>query len=151
MKFVVSQESLHNELQFLQGIAEKKKTIPILSNILLRAEGDFLTLTATDLEVSLTGGCGAQVEETGGITVSAKKIFEIVRSLAGEEIKFVVTDGSWLEITSGNSFFRLVGLATDDFPDVPAHDVSHAPTRSHDGFKDWIGRPIFAVTQDDAR
>ena len=151
MKFVVSQESLHNELQFLQGIAEKKKTIPILSNILLRAEGDFLTLAATDLEVSLTGGCAARVEESGGITVSAKKIFEIVRSLAGEEISFVVTDGNWLEITCGNSFFRLVGLAPDDFPEVPENDFSNAQTISHDVFKDLIGRTIFAVTQEDAR
>lgn len=151
MKLVVSQESLHNELQFLQGIAEKKKTIPILSNILLRAEGDFLTLAATDLEVSLTGGCGAQVEESGGITVSAKKIFEVVRSLAGEEISFVVTEGSWLEITCGNSFFRLVGLAPDDFPDVPENDFSNAQKISHDVFKDLIGRTIFAVTQEDAR
>ena len=84
MKFVVSQPALQNELQFLQGIAEKKKTIPILSNILLRAEGDFLTLAATDLEVSLTAGCEARIEEPGGITVSAKKIFEVVRSLEDE-------------------------------------------------------------------
>jgi len=151
MKFIVRQQSLHNELQFLQGIAEKKKTIPILSNILLRADGDFLTLAATDLEVSLTGGCAAQIEEPGGITVSAKKIFEIVRSLAGEEISFVVTDGSWLEITCGNSFFRLVGLAPDDFPDVPENDFSTAQKISHDVFKNLISCTIFAVTQEDAR
>ena len=102
MNFVVSQESLLSELQFLQGVAEKKKTIPILSNILLRAEGNFLTLAATDLEVSLTGGCEAQVDEPGGITVSAKKIFEVVRSLADEKISFALTDGNWLEITCGN-------------------------------------------------
>ena len=151
MKFVVSQEALQNELQFLQGIAEKKKTIPILSNILLRADGDFLSLAATDLEVSLTGGCEAKVEEGGGITVSAKKLFEVVRALAGEEISFVLSDGNWLEITSGNSFFRLVGLAPDDFPDVPENDFSAAEKISHDLFKDLIGRTIFAVTQEDAR
>ena len=151
MKFVVSQPALQNELQFLQGIAEKKKTIPILSNILLRADGDFLTLAATDLEVSLTAGCEARVEEPGGITVSAKKIFEVVRSLEGDEISFSLSDGSWLEITSGNSFFRLVGLAPDDFPDVPANDFSTAETISHALFKDLIGRTIFAVTQEDAR
>lgn len=151
MKFVVSQAALQDELQFLQGIAEKKKTIPILSNILLRAEGDFLTLAATDLEVSLTAGCQARVEEAGGITVSAKKIFEVVRALAGEEISFLLSDGSWLEITCGNSFFRLVGLAPDDFPDVPANDFSNAETISHEVFKDLITRTIFAVTQEDAR
>lgn len=151
MKFIVTQAALQKELQFLQGIAEKKKTIPILSNILLRAEGSFLTLAATDLQVSLTGGCEARVEEAGGITVSAKKIFEIVRALADEEISFSLSDGSWLEITCGNSFFRLVGLATDDFPDVPTNDFSSAQTISHQVFKDLINRTIFAVTQEDAR
>ena len=151
MKFTASQELLLGELQFLQGVAEKKKTIPILSNILLRAEGDFLTLAATDLEVSLTGGCEAQVEEPGGITVSAKKIFEVVRSLADEKISFALTDGNWLEITCGNSFFRLVGLTPKDFPEVPETNFSKAEKVSHDLFNDLISRTIFAVTHQDAR
>ena len=151
MNFVVSQESLLSELQFLQGVAEKKKTIPILSNILLQAEGDSLTLAATDLEVSLTGGCEAQVQEPGGITVSAKKIFEVIRSLTDEKISFVLTDGNWLEITSGNSFFRLVGLPPKDFPEVPASSFSEAEKVSHDLFNNLINRTIFAVTQEDAR
>ena len=100
MKFVVSQESLHNELQFLQGIAEKKKTIPILSNILLRAEGDFLTLTATDLEVSLTGGCGAQVEETGGIafshvTLTIRPIPILFPTNSARESSLIPQSGCW--------------------------------------------------------
>jgi len=151
MKFVVRQDALQNELQFLQGIAEKKKTIPILSNILMRAEGDFLTLAATDLEVSLTAGCDSQVETEGGITVAAKKLFEVVRSLPGEEISFELKDGSWLEITCGNAFFRLVGLSADDFPEVPQNDFSSSETIDHDAFKDLIARTIFAVTQEDAR
>ena len=151
MKLVVSQHSLQNELQFLQGIAEKKKTIPILSNILLRADAGFLSLAATDLEVSLTGGCEAKVEEPGGITVSAKKLFEVVRSLAGEDISFSLKEGNWLEITSGNSFFRLVGLSPEDFPDVPQNDFSDGKKIDHDTFKRLIGRTIFAVTQEDAR
>ena len=73
MKFSVQRNHLENELQFLQGIAEKKKTIPILSNILIQADGEALSLVATDLEVSLTTGCPAAVSEAGGITVSSKK------------------------------------------------------------------------------
>ena len=151
MNFVVGQDALLGELQFLQGVAEKKKTIPILSNILLRAEGGSLTLAATDLEVSLTGGCEAEVQEPGEITVSAKKIFEVVRSLTDEKISFVLTDGNWLEITCANSFFRLVGLAPKDFPEVPESDFSKAEKVSHDLFNDLINRTIFAVTQEDAR
>ena len=151
MKFVVNQGALHNELQFLQGIAEKKKTIPILSNILLRAEGSFLMLAATDLEVSLTGGCESTVEEAGAITVSAKKLFEVVRSLVDEKISFLLTEGNWLEISCGKCFFRLVGLSPDDFPEVPQNDFSNAQKIDHAIFKDLIGRTIFAVTQEDAR
>jgi DNA polymerase-3 subunit beta len=151
MKFVVRQDALLNELQFLQGIAEKKKTIPILSNLLVRAADGFLTLAATDLEVSLNGGCEAEVAKGGGITVAAKKLFEVVRALPGEQVSFTQTDGNWLEITCGKSFFRLVGLSSDDFPEIPQNDFSTAENIGHDLFKELIARTIFAVTQEDAR
>lgn len=151
MRFRVSQEGLEKELQFLQGVAEKKKTIPILSNILLQAEEGFLRLAATDLEVSLTGGCESTVDEEGGITVSAKKLFEVVRSLPPGEIEVALADGNWLEISSGNAFFRLVGLPLEDFPEVPQHDFAQDAKIAHDVFRDLIARTIFAVTQEDAR
>ena len=87
MKFTVQREHLENELQFLQGIAEKKKTIPILSNILISAKADHLVLSATDLEVSLTTRCAAESSEEGGITVSSKKLFEVVRALPADAIE----------------------------------------------------------------
>jgi len=151
MRFRVGRDALQNELQFLQGIAEKKKTIPILSNILLRAEEGFLILAATDLEVSLTGGCESEVEEQGGITVSAKKLFEVVKALPPEDLSVELAEGNWLEIRCGNAFFRLVGLPVDDFPEVPEHDFGGALTLDHDTFRELIGRTIFAVTQEDAR
>jgi DNA polymerase-3 subunit beta len=151
MRFRVSQEALEKELQFLQGVAEKKKTIPILSNILLRAEKDFLQLAATDLEVSLTGGCESSIEDEGGITVSAKKLFEVVRSLPAGEIEGSLGEGNWLEITCGNAFFRLVGLPLEDFPEVPTNDFSTSVKIDHGVFREIIGRTIFAVTQEDAR
>ncbi len=151
MRFRVSQEALEKELQFLQGVAEKKKTIPILSNILLRAEKESLQLAATDLEVSLTGGCPATVEAEGGITVSAKKLFEVVRALPAGEIEAALAEGNWLEISSGNAFFRLVGLPLEDFPEVPTNDFTTSVKIDHAVFKEIIGRTIFAVTQEDAR
>lgn len=151
MRFRVGRDALQNELQFLQGIAEKKKTIPILSNILVRADDGFLRLAATDLEVSLTGGCEAQVEEPGGITVSAKKLFEVVKALPPEELSVELAEGNWLEIRCGNAFFRLVGLPVDDFPEVPEHDFEGGVALDHDVFRELIARTIFAVTQEDAR
>lgn len=151
MRFRIGRDALQNELQFLQGIAEKKKTIPILSNILLKADEGFLKLAATDLEVSLTGGCETQVEDPGGITVSARKLFEVVKSLPPEELEVELAEGNWLEIRCGNAFFRLVGLPVDDFPEVPDHDFEGAVELDHQMFKELIGRTIFAVTQEDAR
>lgn len=151
MRFRVGRDALQNELQFLQGIAEKKKTIPILSNILLRAQDDSLRLAATDLEVSLTAGCDSTVEEPGGITVSAKKFFEVVRALPPEEISVELAEGNWLEIRCGSAFFRLVGLPVEDFPEIPEHDFADAVSIPHELWRQLIGRTIFAVTQEDAR
>lgn len=151
MKFLVQRDDLENELQFLQGIAEKKKTIPILSNILLSAEADGLSLAATDLEVSLTTSCHATSVTQGSVSVSAKKLFEIVRSLPGGEIEMISDTGEWLEIRAGEVFFRLVGLPVSDFPEVPTNDFSGAVEIPHALFRELIRRTLFAVTKEDVR
>ncbi len=151
MKFTVQKEHLENELQFLQGIAEKKKTIPILSNIRISAEADHLVLAATDLEVSLTTRCDAVVNDEGGITVSSKKLFEVVRSLPAGEIEMSSKSGDWLELRSGEAFFRLVGLPVADFPEVPSFDFRDATEIPHGLFKEMINRTLFAVTKEDVR
>jgi DNA polymerase-3 subunit beta len=151
MKFSVQREHLENELQFLQGIAEKKKTIPILSNILISAKTDHLVLSATDLEVSLTTRCPAASETEGGITVSSKKFFEVVRSLPSDEIHMSSETGEWLEVRSGDAFFRLVGLPVGDFPEVPTHDFEGAVALPHQLFREMINRTLFAVTKEDVR
>lgn len=151
MKFTVQKEHLENELQFLQGIAEKKKTIPILSNILISAHPDHLSLAATDLEVSLTTRCDARSEEEGGVTVSSKKLFEVVRSLPPGEIEMSSEAGEWLELRAGDAFFRLVALPVSDFPEVPRFDFSGATEIPHGLFKEMISRTLFAVTKEDVR
>lgn len=151
MKFSVQKEHLEHELQFLQGIAEKKKTIPILSNILISAKGDHLELAATDLEVSLTTRCAAVVGEEGGITVSSKKLFEVVRSLPPGDIQMSSETGEWLELRAGDAFFRLVGLPVADFPEVPGHDFTDGTEIPHGLFKEMINRTLFAVTKEDVR
>ena len=151
MQFTVSRDDLQKELHFLQGVAEKKKTIPILSNILLSAEGDALQLSATDLEVSLTTSCDAQVSEVGGITVSSKKFFEIVRSLPSEDMEISGGDGGALEIRCGKSFFKLVGLPVKDFPEMPSSDFSKGIKLPKTTLKKMISRTLFAVTKEDVR
>jgi len=151
MKFSVQKEHLENELQFLQGIAEKKKTIPILSNILISANADHLVLAATDLEVSLTTRCAATTQTEGGVTVSSKKLFEVVRALPAEEIQMSSESGEWLEVRAGDAFFRLVSLPVSDFPEVPTHDFEGAISLPHGLFREMIARTLFAVTKEDVR
>ncbi len=151
MKFSVQRDHLENELQFLQGIAEKKKTIPILSNILISADGEKLALVATDLEVSLSTGCPATVSAPGGVTVSSKKLFEVVRSLPDGDIHMSSDSGEWLEVRAGDSYFRLVALPVNDFPEVPNSDFTGAVELPHAVFREMIRRTLFAVTKEDVR
>ncbi len=151
MKFTVQRDALEQELQVLQGIAEKRKTIPILSHILISAHEDHLSLVATDLEVSLSTRCPAMTSDPGGTTVSSKKLYEVVRSLPAVEIHMSSDADEWLEIRSGDSYFRLVSLPTTDFPEVPGSNFDSAAEIPHALFREMIRRTLFAVTKEDVR
>ncbi|HJO05265.1 MAG TPA: DNA polymerase III subunit beta [Acidobacteriota bacterium] len=151
MKFTVQRDTLECELQVLQGIAEKRKTIPILSHILISADSGKLSLVTTDLEVSLTTQCDASISVPGGTTVSSKKLFEVVRSLPAGEIEMTSEAGEWLEISAGDAYFRLVSLPTTDFPEVPASNFEAAAEIPHVLFREMIRRTLFAVTKEDVR
>lgn len=151
MKLTVQREHLENELQFLQGIAEKKKTIPVLSNVRMSAEGDALQLAATDLEVSLTTRCPAQISREGSVTVSSKKLFEVVRALPAGDVEMNSKGGDWLEVRAGDAFFRLVCLPVSDFPEVPHNDFEDATQLPQGAFREMIRRTLFAVTKEDVR
>src|SRR5512135_2371577 len=119
MKLKVKKEEILKGLQRIQGVVEKKNTMPILSNMLLTAEGSSIEIVATDLEIGLRGRYTADVEKPGSVTVSAKKMFEIVRELPAEEIQINVEDSNWIKIISGQSQFKLVGLPKDEYPALP--------------------------------
>ncbi|MCK4429861.1 MAG: hypothetical protein KAW19_01030 [Candidatus Aminicenantes bacterium] len=89
MKFSIKKDVILRELQLLQGIVEKRNTMPILANILINVSEDDIELIGTDLEVGIRTHFPAMIEETGAITISGKKVFEIVRSLTeAQEIVF---------------------------------------------------------------
>lgn len=120
MKFTVSKESIQEDLQLLQGIVEKRNTMPILANILLDATPGKVELMGTDLEVGLKTYFEAEVEKPGTITVSGKKLFEIVRSLSSNHpVTFKGNDDLLMEITSGKSEFKVLCLPREDFPQLP--------------------------------
>src|ERR1700689_2993832 len=100
MEFSVKKFDLLDELDLTQGVVERKTTIPILSNLLCEAHGNRLTITATDLELSLRTSCEAKVKKEGAGTIPAKKLLELVRLLGAREIKIVDLENQWVRIVS---------------------------------------------------
>ncbi len=151
MEFVAKQSALLRELSLVQGVVEKKNTIPILANVLLDASGDSVSLMATDLEVSVRSALTASVTKEGALTVSARKLHEIVRSLPDSEVHVKADSENWATITCERSRFRIMGLAKDDFPTLPSPGKAPKVTFGFQQFKDMVQKVIFAVTTDDAR
>src|SRR5256885_6458981 len=119
MEFSVTKSALLNELNTTQGVVERKTTIPILSNLLVEAKGSRVTITATDLELSIRTSCEAKIKKEGAGTVPAKKLLELVRLLPEGEIRFRLLENHWVQITSDRRNYKMVGMAQDNFPAIP--------------------------------
>lgn len=151
MEFKANQSELLRELALIQGIVETRATIPVLSNLLLRARKDGIEIVATDLQVGLRTSCPARVAREGGATVSAKRLFEIVRSLPDSDIEFKTPDSGSIQISCKDSRFKLQTLPPDDFPALPETDFKSAVDLPREAFQDMIERVLFAVTREDNR
>lgn len=149
MKFSVSREDILQELHLFQGILEKRNTMPILANILINAREKEVELTGTDLEVGLRSHFLADVTGPGSITVSGKKIFEIVRSLAeGQNVHFTEEEDQRMEITAGDSQFRVLCLPKEDYPQVPDPKFEKKIVLPLLKVQEMIERVYFAITQE---
>jgi DNA polymerase-3 subunit beta len=152
MQFVVSKQNLQKELGFVQGVVEKKNTIPVLSNILIESVGEgTIRFTGTDLDVTIRCDMDAEdISEPGSICVQARKLFEIARLLPDAPVSFKKEDNDWVTVTCDKSRFKMVGIAKDAFPEVPS--FKSAPTKiSADVIKAFVDRTIFAITQEESR
>ncbi|HEX9942862.1 MAG TPA: DNA polymerase III subunit beta [Thermoanaerobaculia bacterium] len=151
MEIRVTRSEFLGELAPMQGIVERKTTIPVLSHLLLTAREDRLHLAATDLDVSLTSWCEADVKREGGIAVQAKKLMEIIRSLTGEEVLLVQEEPRVLTIRAGKSRFRIHGLSPDDFPTLPTVDDGRRVEIPFMDFRRMISKVLFAVSAEESR
>jgi len=115
MNLTIAKEQILNGLQSVQNIVSTRTTLPILSNVLLRADGNRLELTATDLDVTITCSVEAGVKRPGATTVPVKKLFGIARELGTPEIELEVDDKNVCSIRSGPSFFKIRGLGRKSF------------------------------------
>ncbi len=151
MKLKIKKEEILKGLQRIQGVVDKKNTMPILSNMLLAAEGKGIEIIATDLEIGLRGSYAAEIEKPGAVAISAKKMYEIVRELPEEDVQIRTEDGNWVKILSGHSQFRLVGLPKDEFPAMPDVAEEGMVTIASDTLRDMIKRTLYAAGENDAR
>lgn len=151
MQITMKRETLFRALQRVQGVVERRNTMPVLSHVLLEAKDSTVTLFATDLELGLKGRYEAQVQEPGLITVSARKLYEIVRELSGEEVRLVSSDAKSVRLESGKSRFQMMTLPPEEFPSLPV--IDGAIELKIDGalLGELIRKTIFAVGENDAR
>jgi DNA polymerase-3 subunit beta len=150
MEFSVTKSALLNELSMTQGVVERKTTIPILSNLLVEARGSQLTITATDLELSIRTCCEAKVKKEGAGTIPAKKLLELVRLLPEGEIKVKLLENQWVEITSDRKKYKLVGMAKENFPALPTipHTLVKIPAAI---LESLISKTKFAISMEESR
>jgi len=150
MELVVRKNDLLRELQLFQGIVERKNTIPILANVLLDAKDGEVKFLATDLEVGLRSRCDATVTKPGSLTLPAKKLYEIIKSLPDTDVR-IAEDKSGVKVAADRFDSRMQTLPKDDFPTLP--DGSATPTASLPGsaLKEMVAKTQFAITGEDTR
>src|SRR5262250_1559127 len=119
MEISVSKFELLRELTATQGVVERKTTIPILSNFLFEAGNDRLTITATDLDLSLRTSCAAKVKREGACTIPARKLYDYVKLLPDGDISIKLLENHWVNIRSVRSNTKMVGMARANYPQVP--------------------------------
>src|SRR4030095_179961 len=150
MEFTVRKFDLLQELTLIQGVVERKTTIPILANVLVRADSGELGIAATDLEIGLKSVCVSKTTVPGTITLPAKRLYEIVRALPDKEIKFKRGEANWVTVTCGSSRFRIAGLPQEDFPALPEAKATIAKIPAEVLSKLML-RTIFAISSEDSK
>jgi len=150
MQFHISKDLFLKALNKVQGIIEKRHTIPILANVLIEANNSEIIITATDLEVGIKSSYKSNVIKEGKVTVSAKKLFEIIKELPDKNINFESKNNYWVEINCGKSIFNLVGLSPEEFPKFP--EISNILSQVEaDKIGEMIDKTIFSVSNDETK
>jgi len=151
MEFKIAQGALKDELAFVQGIVEKKSTIPVLSNILIESVGEnTIRIIGTDLDVTIRCEADAEIIEAGSMCVQARKLFDVVRLLPDKDLHFKKDENEWVKMTCGNSKYRFAGVSRDQFPEVPV--FKSAPLSLPAAvFNHFIVNTSFAITNEQSR
>ncbi len=151
MEFRIAKDEFLKGLSVTQSVVEKRNTMPILANILIRGSGGQLQLVATDLEVGVSARISADVVTSGSLSLNAKKLYDIVKELPEGEVRVRSGDGFNVEISSGRSRFNVLGLDPEDFPQVQEYPDASYFALPAAVLGDMISKTIFAVSTDETR
>ena len=151
MEFSIKQSVLKEELGYIQGVVERKSTIPVLSNILIESLGEgSIRIVGTDLDVTIRCDAAADIKSPGAMCIQARKLFDIVRNLGDGDVHFKKEDNQWVKLTAGRAKFRLAGVSRETFPEIPM--FKSAPLKlSAEVFNYFIQNTAFAITNEQSR
>jgi len=151
MEITVGKFELLRELTATQGVVERKTTIPILSNYLFEAAGDKLSLTATDLDLSLRTSCNAKVKKEGACTIPARKLYDYVKLLPDADITIRLLENHWVSIRCGRSNTKMVGMAKSNFPGLPVFPSAGTIKIPAAVLRSMIAKTGFAIASEESR
>ena len=151
MEVVLDRDAFLKGLQMVQNIVEPRQTLPILANVLLEADAETVRLTATDLEVGARVSVPARVASKGAITVSARKLAEIVKELPAAAVALKVTDNASVSLRCGGAAYKLVGLSPDDFPPVVPASPEAWVSLEAKTLREMLSQTSFAISHDETR
>ena len=151
MEVHVDRDGFFRGLQMVHNIVEPRQTLPILANVLLETETEGVRLTATDLEVGARVSVPARVVGAGAITISARKLLEIVKELPPAPLSLKVQENAWVALRCGGASYKLVGLTPEDFPAVGEGATARWITVDGKLLRDMLGQTSFAMSHDENR
>jgi DNA polymerase-3 subunit beta len=151
MNLTITKEQISHGLQSVQNVVSTRTTLPILSNVLLRADGNRLEMTATDLDVTITCSVEATVKKPGATTMPVRKLFGIVRELANPEIELETDDKNVTSLRSGSSFFKIRGLGAEEFPPPPKFKEDKKVVLPQEKIRSMLRKTSFAISTDESR
>ncbi len=151
MEFSIDKNEFIKVLQRIQGIVEKRNTMPILANVLIETNSGSIDILATDLEIFIKDNCPSSVKRDGAVTVNARKLFEIVRQMPDESVDISVGNEDKVTIKSGRARFNIMGLSAKEFPAFPAVEEDSLTRIDPDTLKEMIDKTSFAVSTDETR
>jgi DNA polymerase III subunit beta len=151
MEISVSRQDLLKELTATQSVVERKTTIPILSNFLIEADNDLLTITATDLDQAIRTSTPVKIKTPGSCTIPARKLYDYIKLLPDGDLSIKLLDNHWVQIRSGRSNTKVVGMARANYPQVPDFPSIAATAIPVDALKTLISYTIFAISSEESR